>query len=322
MSEARHASVRWERRLEHMRRVLSEGFCTCEFGLAQPGAACGGEFNATRVGAVEVFRYRGRGAQTATRLARHVAADGADHYLLYLPHDAHICMQQDGRSAELAPGTFAFVASGRPFHGLARPLAQRAAFASTHVRIPAAMLRERLPRIDDWCNRPQALRAGSGRVLAALTDALVGQAAAPGAASAAAIGASLVDLVADTALEARRDGTPETGSRRARLLARAQDCIATRLADPELDPAAVARACGVSLRTLHAAFEGRALSLAAAIREARLLACHQALRDPQYAAQSVTEIALARGFSDAAHFGRLYKARFGRPPGRDRRATG
>ncbi|MEZ5653153.1 MAG: helix-turn-helix domain-containing protein [Burkholderiaceae bacterium] len=51
-------------------------------------------------------------------------------------------------------------------------------------------------------------------------------------------------------------------------------------------------------------------TLADTIRNARLDACRRALADPTQALRSISEIAFAFGFNDAAHFSRSFRARF------------
>jgi len=46
----------------------------------------------------------------------------------------------------------------------------------------------------------------------------------------------------------------------------------------------------------------------------RLDATRRDLCDPALAARSISEIAFAWGFNDAAHFSRAFRARFGRSP--------
>ena len=80
-----------------------------------------------------------------------------------------------------------------------------------------------------------------------------------------------------------------------------------------LDPEAIARGCGISTRYLHELFRDTNQTLGSWIRDQRLNACREALRDPSNR-QTVAEIAYRWGFSDQAQFSRAFKARFGMPP--------
>jgi transcriptional regulator GlxA family with amidase domain len=55
------------------------------------------------------------------------------------------------------------------------------------------------------------------------------------------------------------------------------------------------------------------------VRERRLENCRRDLGDPALADLSVIAIAGHRGFDDAAHFSKIFKATYGAPPGQYRR---
>lgn len=88
--------------------------------------------------------------------------------------------------------------------------------------------------------------------------------------------------------------------------------IREHLQDPRLCPESIARAHALSLRSLHALFEGTGESVAAFVRRSRLTQCHADLELPNTG--TVTEIALRWGFPDAAHFSTAFKREFGRTP--------
>jgi len=88
--------------------------------------------------------------------------------------------------------------------------------------------------------------------------------------------------------------------------------VRTHLQDPALGPGSIARAYSMSIRALHALFEDVDESVAGLVRGERLARCMEDLRQPT--GGSVTEIAFRWGFSDAAHFSRLFKRAFGVTP--------
>lgn len=88
--------------------------------------------------------------------------------------------------------------------------------------------------------------------------------------------------------------------------------IDRHLDDPDLGPASLARRHGLSLRSLHALFAERQLTVAGLIRERRLEACRRALGVST--SGQITDVALRSGFNDAAHFSRLFKSTYGMSP--------
>jgi AraC-like DNA-binding protein len=95
--------------------------------------------------------------------------------------------------------------------------------------------------------------------------------------------------------------------------------VRTRLQDPELGPASIARAYAISVRALHALFEDIDESVAGLVRSERLARCLEDLQRPN--GGSVTDIAFRWGFCDAAHFSRVFKRAFGATPSDVRHAA-
>jgi AraC-like DNA-binding protein len=79
-------------------------------------------------------------------------------------------------------------------------------------------------------------------------------------------------------------------------------------ADPDLDPARVAVAHGLSVRRLHALFEPTGRSVAGRIRDERLAAVRRDLRDPRLAHRSIARIAATHGMRNASAFARLFRS--------------
>lgn len=100
---------------------------------------------------------------------------------------------------------------------------------------------------------------------------------------------------------------------------RAQRFIAANLADPSLDPDAVAAAVHMSRRSLYQLFARDGEGVAASIRRQRLERARAMLLDPAYRRRPIAEVAAEVGLLSAAHFSRLFRAEYGESP-RDARA--
>ena len=72
----------------------------------------------------------------------------------------------------------------------------------------------------------------------------------------------------------------------------------------------VAQACGISVRYLHQVFSTSGTSVSQWVRELRLIACEQQLREARRK-ESIAEIAYQWGFGDQAQFSRHFRAYFG-----------
>jgi AraC-like DNA-binding protein len=88
--------------------------------------------------------------------------------------------------------------------------------------------------------------------------------------------------------------------------------IEQELDNPALAPIMIANRHGCSLRALHALFAEFSETVSGSIRVARLEKCRSALLTPH--AERIGQIALRWGFSDAAHFSKLFKATYGASP--------
>jgi AraC-like DNA-binding protein len=88
-------------------------------------------------------------------------------------------------------------------------------------------------------------------------------------------------------------------------------CIDSELADPSLTASRVAQVQGISRRRLdEILLKTAGTSLSAQIWNRRLQQAATDLIDPRYASRTVTQIAFAVGFEDAAHFTRAFKRRY------------
>lgn len=111
---------------------------------------------------------------------------------------------------------------------------------------------------------------------------------------------------------ARRAGTARQSA--GDVIADIYGYIRRHLHEPDLSPGALAKAVRLSRRGLYLALERHGLTPARMITDMRLAGCRRALADPARGQQTITEIAFEFGFSDAARFSHIFRARHGMPP--------
>ncbi|MEU3982843.1 helix-turn-helix domain-containing protein [Streptomyces sp. NPDC026672] len=131
-----------------------------------------------------------------------------------------------------------------------------------------------------------------------------------------AFAGAILDLVRCTFLRATDDSVTSTPHET--LAAAAMAHIRAHADDPRLTPDSVARAVGVSVRTLATAMRPIG-SPAETIRVERLRRARECLADPFLARSSIAEIAATCGFTDATTFTRAFKREFGSLPSEYRR---
>jgi AraC-like DNA-binding protein len=129
---------------------------------------------------------------------------------------------------------------------------------------------------------------------------------------------STVELLT-AAIVDRCEGDRRWDPFRGRLLERIMKFILDNLEDSELDLARIAAAHRISVRYLHLLFKPLGRTVSSWIREQRLLRCRDALVSRKSKDLQVTEIAYQWGFSDPAHFSRVFRKRFGESPSSARR---
>jgi AraC-like DNA-binding protein len=111
---------------------------------------------------------------------------------------------------------------------------------------------------------------------------------------------------------AHHDPSPTTHKRA--LLRRVTATIRERCHEPDLDPAAVAAALGLSRRYVHMLFASAGTTFSQELYACRLHRAQRLLCDRRFEGLGIAEIAWNCGFSEPSHFTRRFRERFGSPP--------
>lgn len=129
------------------------------------------------------------------------------------------------------------------------------------------------------------------------------------------ISIDLVNTLFSTILDA------EPGQRDPHQVMLAKICayIEQNLSSTELSPSDIAAKHFISTRHLHSLFRHSDTTVSTWIRERRLERCRADLLDPVLSDRTVSTIAARWGFTDAAHFSRVFKTAYGASPSELRR---
>lgn len=138
-------------------------------------------------------------------------------------------------------------------------------------------------------------------------------------AAARGVGDAITQLVQLSLLDLAGEATAQT--QREALRERIKQHVAQHLADPGLTVDAIARALNVSRRQLYNAFAEEADGVAGYVLSQRLEACRRVLADRANLHRSITDVALGFGFSNMAHFSRVFRAHLGMAPSDYRRGA-
>jgi len=171
-------------------------------------------------------------------------------------------------------------------------------------------LRGWLPAPEDAAARLIDGQRGWGATLSSalsnITPATVGDAGLPPA----AVAEQIVSLLA---LAAAHEELSTTTHKRA-LLRRVAETIRERCHEPDLDPATVAAALGVSRRYVHLLFASAGTTFSQELYDCRLHRAQRLLGDKRFDGLGIAEIAWNCGFSEPSHFTRRFRERFGAAP--------
>ena len=252
-------------------------------------------------------------AQLVRHGKREVARTTDDVVFVNLQLDGECLTEQDGRQCVVRPGEFAIVDSTRPYFLDYREPS----------RVPDSpglwrVLSLRLPReslagvLADPARAATATTFGSGDASAAIARALMLEtwrqvSAMDDAAERQLLGLAHAD-VTRAVLTARTPGQVATADMH-RLAAMRH--ISAHLTSGRVSAAETARAIGVSVRTLHSAFERSGTTFGAAVRDRRF---HECCQDLICGDSSIAAVAARWGYTDSAHMSKAFRGRLGCTP--------
>jgi AraC-like DNA-binding protein len=247
--------------------------------------------------------------QTVTALLDEVPARATESAQLQLVHSGELILIQGDRETRARAGELLVYDASRPF-GFVYP----DDFASTIVQIPTGLLGVTGGQLASLSLRPAAEGAGP---LATLLRHAAQHESGLSVSAKWAISRSVVSS-ARVLVRDRIHGTPHRAAphRLARLVL---DYAEEHLDAPTLTAATLAHRFHVSVRTLHAAFEGERETLGRSIRRLRVQRAQQLLATTPL---PVGAIAAAVGYPDATAFIRAFTSVTGVTPGRWRRGAG
>ncbi|MDX3192614.1 helix-turn-helix domain-containing protein [Streptomyces sp. MN03-5084-2B] len=163
---------------------------------------------------------------------------------------------------------------------------------------------------------PFSSKSGLSGLLARFITGLAGDIETYQIADSVRLGGILVDLLsAFIASVSDITSALPSDAREQALLAHAQDFIRQHLGDPALTPAMVAAAHHISVRSLQRLFQKHGHTVVSWIRHQRLEHCRRDLIGSGSQIRPVHAIAMRWGFTDPAHFSRVFRAAYGLPPG-------
>lgn len=297
--------VRGERDLARWSDIVRENYVTvdCDNPTCSPLEVDMSKF---AVGPAHFFHVQSS-QMTYTRSQNAVRTDPRDDLQITLVKKGMMAIEQRGRVAMLQPGEFAMYDSRAPFQ-LTYPQENDV----VTLKLPLSIIASRAPGVLDLTAIP--VRAdGLGAIAGAMLTSFVENVEQIDVGQRLSTASTLIDLIASAIHSGIReyDGNAPPPERMRKLL-QVQEWIDQHLDDPELDATKIAKAHGLTTRTLIRLFALEGTTPIRWLNRRRLDAAHRAITSGSVA--SVTEACFAFGFNEVTHFGRSFRRQYGLRP--------
>ena len=294
------------RKVSYWNEISSETFAVMDVA-PRDAQAFDGQLSRAAVGSLTLMDVHSAAARIR-RTRSHIARSADASLLLLTPlHRAFQLGIDDGRPVTLGSGEFCLIDYTRPYE-----IVHGDGMRVLCVDIPRRLVNAQVIDADRLIGRVMRAENPSARLLIAVLCAIGTEFRnESGANFTPETAQGLWNLIL-AAYAPESDATERYGlAARARAI-RAD--IDANLGDPCLRPADVAARCGFSERYLRTVLRSVGEPFSEYLLRRRLEQCARLLSEPTWNMRTVTEIALYSGFSDATHFGRAFKARYGLTP--------
>ncbi|RCW66771.1 helix-turn-helix domain-containing protein [Pseudorhodoferax soli] len=272
-----------------------------------------GRLSASRAGDVVLTRLEA-GRHRVLRTPQMARRDEAGYLKIVAPWQGSAEVEQQGRKARAQAGGWIIYDTTHDY-----AIDNPAPTEHLIVMLPKRQMAERGVRLDPLMARHVGGASGISRVALETMRNTYLELPAMSETAARGAGELIMQLVQLSLLELAGQGTAVTLKQA--LRDRIRDHVARHLRDPLLSIEQIAAALNCSKRHLHNAFAEGDLTLASYIQQQRLQACIQELRQAPAAGRSITDIALAWGFSNMSHFARVFREHTGLSPSEFRQAA-
>lgn len=295
-------------RLSYWIEAVCNTYVQLDCDSPQRGQSFHGTIEANQLATLNLSRVTAS-PQRVRRTPAKIALATEDYFLVSVQTSGIGKVVQDGRVAELSPGDFALYDSTRPYELIfEEPLQQYV------LQLPGAVLRGRLRDTETLTARKVCGDRGAGHLMIGMINTLAADIDTLESASFAAIAESVENILVAGLCSLPGAADPPVSQLTAFHRDQVKAFILRHLREPDLSVNAIAAHLRLSPSTIYRTFTGEPISLNAWIWNQRLDGAKRELCDPTLGNRSITEIAFGWGFNDAAHFSRIFRARFGCSP--------
>lgn len=243
-----------------------------------------------------------------------IASGGSGYYKVSLLLAGSSILVQDGREVVMKPGDLSIYDTSRPYS-----LLFGEEFRNLIMMFPKDRLELPIPFTEQLTAVSLGQQhSGLAPVITAFLSQFPAQLTPLDGRVRTKLAHTSLDLVS-TMLSSILDADPVHRDPHQVLLQKIYSYIDLNLSSATLSPGSIAAAHFISTRHLHALFRQADTTVSTWIRGRRLERCRTDLLDPVIADRTVSAIAARWGFTDAAHFSRVFKSSYGVSPSEIRR---
>ncbi|TAA64004.1 helix-turn-helix domain-containing protein [Shinella sp. JR1-6] len=294
-------------RSRHWHEAIASAYFPLDLRFRDPDRFSG-DLTTWQFGDVSISRLTSDALQYH-RLPHHFRAARDEEFLVTVPAKAEVFFSQCGKDIRCPPGGFFLERSSEPYQfSHAEPADMWV------LKVEGDALAGRMRAPDRFCTLQFEADNGAGGLFTDMLHLLPARFDGMTQEARITVGRQLVDLLVLAIKADDRVLASGNSTVRGAHLARIEAYVRANLQDFRLDPERIARACGISTRYLHELFRDTGQTVRSWIRDQRLMACREALEDPNNV-ETAAEIAYRWGFGDQTQFSRVFKAEFGVPPG-------
>jgi AraC-like DNA-binding protein len=237
-----------------------------------------------------------------------ISRGGSGYYKVSLLLAGASVLVQDGREVVMRPGDLSVYDTSRPYS-----LLFTEEFRNLIVMFPKDRLDVPVPFTEQLTAVPLGAESGLAPVVSAFLSQFPAQLADLSDRVRAKLAHTSLDLVSTLFSQMLDVDAPARDPHQA-LLQKIHAYIDANLGAPELSPSLIAQEHYISTRHLHALFRELDTTVSTWIRERRLERCRTDLLNPVLTDRTIAAIAGRWGFTDAAHFSRVFKTHYGVSP--------
>ena len=231
-----------------------------------------------------------------------------DCYFGVLLTEGEYKLEQGGREVFLKPGEMTIYDATEP-HRVTTP----GPFSKILISIPRFLLDERIANISRLTATRLSTVHGTGAITASMISSTVIQLAQLDETAFQALSEPVLELFT-LSLSEVAGKTKQMSRHRSQVLVRVKQFIACNLTDTDLKADIIASAMGLSVRYINNLFNEENTSLMRYLTQQRLACSRHYLASSLYQHLSITEVAMQSGFSNMAHFSRVFHQAYGMSP--------